>query len=182
MKIVGLDLSLTSTGLAVVDPHHGHAVDRIQTKPTDGTLAARTARLHLIVDSIHGWIAGGTADLVVIEGPALATRSAHTHDRSGLWWLVVSRLLRNDYPVAIVPPSSRAKYATGKGNSPKDAVLAAVIRRYPDADITGNDEADALILAAMGARALGYPVDELPKTHLDAMAKVAWPSTEGLAA
>lgn len=188
-RVVGLDLSLTSTGLAATGTTNGipyAAVDRITTKPTGDNIRARTARLNHIVDAVHGWVAADT-DLVVIEGPALATRSAHTHDRSGLWWLVINRLIANDHPVVIVPPSSRAKYATGKGNAAKDAVLAAVVRRYPDTDVTGNDEADALILAAMGARALGHPietggVDGLPKTHLDAMTKIAWPATEGLAA
>ena len=182
MKIVGLDLSLASTGIASVVPGAVTPVlvDRVQTKPHGDDLAARRERLSVLRRNIAAWTR--YAHLVVVEGLAYASRSPHATERAGLWWLIVDDLLARDAPVAIVPPSTRAKYATGKGNSPKDAVLAAVIRRYPDADITGNDEADALILAAMGARALGCPVDELPKTHLDAMAKVAWPNTEGLAA
>ncbi|WP_344250995.1 hypothetical protein, partial [Isoptericola hypogeus] len=93
----------------------------------------------------------------------------------GLWWLMVHRLLRNDYPVAVVAPPARAKYATGAGNAAKDKVLAAVVRRYPNVEVTGNDEADALVLAAMGARRLGHAIDDLPKNHLVAMEKVAWP-------
>lgn len=31
---------------------------------------------------------------------------------------------------------------------------------------------NALILAAIGARLTGHPIDELPKSHLDALAKV----------
>lgn len=179
MKIVGLDLSLTTTGLAAVCdddtiPRWYAVVDRIQTKPDGDELADRMRRLDEIVDGVHGWV-HDAADLVVVEGLAYASKSPHATERAGLWWLVVSRLLHNGYPVAIVSPTARAKYATGRGNAPKDAVLAAAIRRYPDVEITGNDEADALVLAAMGARALGHPVDDLPATHLDAMAKVAWP-------
>ena len=81
-------------------------------------------------------------------------------------------------PVLPVPPSCRAKYATGKGNAGKDEVLLAVARRYPHAPVGGNDEADALVLAAMGARLLGEPVeDSLPKAHLDALAKLALPTS-----
>ena len=74
-------------------------------------------------------------------------------------------------------PTARAKYGTGKGNAAKDAVLAAVIRRYPAVDVTGNDEADALILAAMGARHLGIPLElsPVPGPCLDALLKVRWP-------
>ena len=75
-----------------------------------------------------------------------------------------------------VPPSCRAKYATGKGNAGKDEVLLAASRRYPHAPIVGNDDADAVVLAAIGARLLGEPVeDSLPKTHLDALAKLTLP-------
>lgn len=179
MKIVGLDLSLASTGVAVIAGRHA-AVDRIQTKPRGDALHARRGRLADIRAHIRVWTT--STDLVVVEGLAYASRSPHATERAGLWWLIVDDLLARDAPVAIVPPSSRAKYATGKGNAGKDQVLAAAIRRYPDTNVTGNDQADALILAAMGARALEQPIDDLPKTHLDAMAKVAWPSTEGLAA
>ncbi|GMA22268.1 hypothetical protein GCM10025864_44320 [Luteimicrobium album] len=61
-------------------------------------------------------------------------------------------------------------------------MLAAVIRRHPTVDITGNDEADALILAAMGARHLGHPIDDVPATHLAAMNGGQWPDLEELAA
>jgi crossover junction endodeoxyribonuclease RuvC len=118
------------------------------------------------------------ADLVVVEGPSYASTSPHTHDRAGLWWLVVGRLLNCGHRVAIAPPSSRAKYGTGKGNAGKDLVLASVVRRYPDVEVTGNDEADALLLAAMGARRLGAPIDDLPKTHLAALSGVAWPEED----
>jgi hypothetical protein len=74
------------------------------------------------------------------------------------------------------------KYATGKGMIAKDAVLAAVVRRYVGIDVTCNDEADALILAAMGARHLGQPIeDSLPLTHLAAMDNVHWPATSNAA-
>ena len=42
------------------------------------------------------------------------------------------------------------------------------------------NQADAVALAAMGARLLGEPIeDALPKAHLDALAKLALP-TSGL--
>ncbi|PZR55260.1 hypothetical protein DNL40_02495 [Xylanimonas oleitrophica] len=182
MKVVGLDLSLTSTGVAVVwaAPRAGHLaqVDRIRTSPAGDTYPARWSRLRDIVDEAMAWVSDDT-DLVVLEGLAYASKSPHATERAGLWWMLAHRLLVNDHRLAVVTPSARAKYATGSGAAGKDTVLAAVVRRYVDVDVTGNDEADALVLAAMGARALGRPIDELPKNHLDAMAKVAWP--EGLA-
>jgi crossover junction endodeoxyribonuclease RuvC len=185
VKIVGLDLSLASTGVAVADELGVLQVGQVRTKPTGDGLIARRVRLRRIRTELRPWLVA--ADLVVIEGLAYASRSPHATERAGLWWLVVDQLLAEHVPVAVVSPTARAKYATGKGNAGKDQVLAAVVRRYPDVDVTGNDQADALVLAAMGARSLGCPIEAggitgLPKTHLDAMTKVAWTDTEGTAA
>lgn len=177
MKIVGIDLSLSSTGLAVIV--NGRAnVARHSTAPVGDDVARRHRRLLQIAGDVRSWASG--ADLVVLEGPSYASVTGHQHDRSGLWWLVVHRILGAELPLAIVPPSSRARYATGKGNSPKDAVLASVVRRYPEVDIIGNDQADALILAAMGARRLGHPIDVVPKACLTGMTGAAWPQESGL--
>jgi crossover junction endodeoxyribonuclease RuvC len=167
MKAVGLDLSLTSTGVAVATPN-GAITDRITSKP--------------VPNATH-------ADLVIIEGPSYGSTTPHQHDRAGLWWLVVADLRNLAYQVVEVPPSTRMRYATGRGNANKDDVLSAVIRRYPHVDVNGNDEADALILAAMGARHLGLPLEGkvlagpiLPLTHLAAMDAVHWPNPDRITA
>lgn len=190
MKVVGLDLSLTSSGVAMVAPVDGLGLTclplRVTSKapttarsastgkPTPPTLGQRAARLERIADSVLSYCIG--ADLVVVEQPAYSRTAGSMHDRSGLWWLVVSQLLRQSIPVAEVAPTARAKYATGNGGAGKDHVLASVVRRYADVEVSGNDEADALVLAAMGARHLGRPLEErIPATHLTAMTKVVWP-------
>lgn len=171
--VVGLDLSLTSTGYAVVGDDR-REVGTIPSKGKAGaTLIERNARLLGIVSEIVR--VTRDAELIVIEAPAYSRSNPGMHDRSGLWWITVDALLTSA-PVVEVAPSARAKYATGRGNASKDQVLAAVVRRYPDFDVTSNDEADALILAAMGRRALGQPIDDMPQAHLAGMSKVAWPT------
>lgn len=177
MKIVGLDLSLTSTGLAVIIDGTAHVL-RQSTAPAGDDVGRRHERLVHIAGNVREWCTG--ADLVVLEGPSYGSATGHQHDRSGLWWLVVHRILNAELPLAVVPPTSRARYATGKGNSGKDAVLVSVVRRYPEVNVTGNDQADALILAAMGARRLGHPIDVVPKLCLSAMKGAAWPPESGL--
>ena len=178
MKVVGVDLSLTSTGLATVDTERV-TLNRVTTSGKHGaTLLERWLRLDDIatrVTDVCG--AAHTTALVVVEGPSMGQgRQSGTHDRAGLWWLVMDRLHEAGHKVVEVPPSVRAKYATGAGNAGKDAVLAAVCRRYPHVEVTGNDVADALVLASMGARFLGAPLEGLPQTHLAAMGKVHWPA------
>jgi len=182
-RIVGLDLSLTSTGIAIVDVASGELpawkTFRVESTGHRGdTLAQRRQRLSDLAQAICAHV--GNPRLVVLEAPAFSRTVGSQHDRSGLWWLIVDILALDGVPVTEVMPSGRAKYGTGKGNAAKDAVLAAAIRRYPDADIQGNDVADAVILAAMGARHAGFPVEGngLPIPNLSAMAGVVW-TTEG---
>lgn len=185
--VVGLDLSLTGTGIAV-----GLAGEQPITTTVSSTghkgdsLAQRVTRLrglHREVFSVlEPFLFVGMATrpaLIVIEAPTYATSTGSQHDRSGLWWLLVDGFHRR-HDVAEVSPSQRAKYATGVGGGKganKDAVLAAVVRRYPDVPVSNNNEADATVLFAMGSRHLGHPIDQLPASHLAAMDAVRWPTT-----
>jgi len=174
-RVVGIDLSLASTGLAVADPD-GVRVHRVRsTGRKDATALDTSLRLGRIAEQVE--ITTGPADLAVIESPSFGSHTGSQHERGGLWWDVVRRLVDRGIPIATVSPPSRAKYATGKGNAGKDEVLAAVVRRYPAVDVTGNDVADAVVLAAMGCRWLGQPIDDLPKVNLAAMDGAKWPAT-----
>lgn len=180
MISIGIDPSLTRTAVARIDD------DRtilLHDRPTSGQagapLSARLTRLLGIVDWTQELFENGAPVLWTIEGPSMNQRNAASaHDRSGLWWLITNVLVGFGYGLpVIVEPKVRAKYATGKGNAGKDEVLAAVVRRYPQAPVANNDQADALILAAIGARLAGKPVEnELPKTHLAALDKIKLPT------
>ncbi|MBN8883469.1 MAG: crossover junction endodeoxyribonuclease RuvC [Salana multivorans] len=175
-RIVGIDPSLTSTGVAVIDRTTGIQLHRVQSKGRKtATLPERDHRLADLANRIYTHVTG--ADLVVIESPAYSNSLGSMHDRSGLWWLLVRHLHADHVPVLEVPPTVRAKYATGRGNAGKDEVLAAVIRRYPHTNVTGNDVADALTLAAIGARLTGWPLEPtLPQTSLTALTKLHHPN------
>ena len=174
-RVIGIDLSMTSTGLAVIA--NGVIVTRtVKSKPDAGTLRSFLARSALVAKQIDQAVMFTPNDLVVIEGMAFAAKSASLDKIHAHWWKVVETIceLVDQEPV-VITSGQRCKYSTGKGNSKKDIVLAAVIKRYPQADPAGNDEADAVIFAAMGARHLGHPVEEsLPLVNLDAMEAVRW--------
>lgn len=173
-RIVGIDPSLTGTGIAIITDGQV-ALHTLTSKGAAGdTLAQRRLRISRLRRAIEGVIYPGV-DLLVIEAPAFSRTAGHMHDRSGLWWMLVDTALSSYVPVAEVTPTTRARYATGKGNASKDAVLLAVARRYPHIEVGNNNEADALVLGAMGARWLGQPIDHLPLAQAEAIAKVAWP-------
>jgi len=172
---MGIDLSLTSTGVAVAGSQAVPIVFTVGSKGHAGdSLASRRYRLGQIAYRLEQEAKFNVPDMIVVEGPSMNSRFGHPHDRSGLWWLVVYQL-GGTWPIVEVSPSQRTLYATGKGNAPKDRVLTDVVRRYPDVQVTDNNEADALLLAAMGMRYLGEPLEpSLPKPHLAALEKVRW--------
>jgi crossover junction endodeoxyribonuclease RuvC len=123
MSIVGIDLSLSSTGVALVDSTNV-ATWRIQSTGTKtDTLAERAQRVITISNTIMQHIPTDV-QLVVIEGPSLGqARQAGEHLRAGLWWHLAASLYLQGHPVVEVPPATLKLYATGRGNSAKDQVL-----------------------------------------------------------
>ncbi|MDN5688231.1 MAG: hypothetical protein L0G94_16370, partial [Brachybacterium sp.] len=80
-------------------------------------------------------------------------------------------------PVVEVSPPSRMMYATGKGNAGKDLVLVTTAATYKQAEVTGNDVADAVVIAAMISRLAGQPIElrQPAQTKLKALAKIKMP-------
>ncbi|WP_439947244.1 hypothetical protein [Streptomyces sp. BBFR109] len=174
-RVAGLDISLTGTGIATLG-----GTTRIPTtgRRRDSILQRRTRMKH-ILDTVLTEV--GDVDLACVEGPSHHSVGGSVWDRGGLWWLIVDGLCARDIPVAVIPPMSRAKYATGNGGSRKAAVLDAARQRY-GAILDTDDEADALILRAMGFDWLGQPLTEVPAGHRAALAGCQWPDREAVAA
>jgi crossover junction endodeoxyribonuclease RuvC len=173
---VGIDVSLTRTGVAYVgDPLDGGIETFHFGRPgkRNESLAMRLERLESIVDGVRGSLSEHMEwpRLACIEDVAFGTPGGSTTDRAALWWMLVQMLTREKIPVLAINVSKVKIYATGRGNKhEKDEVMLAIVRRYPDAPIQNNDEADATALAAIGARLLGRPYESaLPQTHLRAM-------------
>jgi Holliday junction resolvasome RuvABC endonuclease subunit len=169
MRVLGLDPSLTGTGIAY--PDGSTAV--VTTKPCGDTLAARHQRLDYIVSAALS--AAHHVDVAVIESPSLGqARQGGTLDRNGLWWLIVHYLTGNEVQVVDVAPATLKKYATGKGNATKPDMRMALFQRFAR-DVRDDNEADALWLRALGMHLAGQPLVDLPQVNLSALAKVAWP-------
>ncbi len=188
MKVMGIDLSLTSTGIAYVED--GALADTWRVRSAGSkkaNLADRQYRLDRIRSEVFEVASAVGHDLFVVEAPSFGSSTGSQHDRSGLWWLVVDMLLDiGRGRVATVPPTTRALYATGKGNADKRAVFEAITANVPGkaaAEVAalgwrqGNDMADAMVLAAMGASHLGEPIQNtIPHDRMDeALRGVEWP-------
>lgn len=174
MIITGLDLSLTGTGICRANS------DDVTASTVKCPKLTGNERLNFILDRCIRMTAG--ADLVVIEGPAYSKQSGQQghHERAGLWWLVVHALWREEIPYVTITPGGLKKYATGSGAASKDAVLIATMKRYGHiVDVADNNQADAVILAAMAADHYGEPLAKVPALNAKALAKIEWPELPG---
>jgi crossover junction endodeoxyribonuclease RuvC len=176
MTVIGLDLSLTSTGVAVAEA--GRIVHTQAVKSTGkrgDALTERERRIYDIVNRVQAAVLRHDARLVVIEAPSFGSVGGSAHDRSGLWWGIVRMLGLRNIPVAQVAPTQRAKYATGNGRAEKKVVHAEAKELYGLLSACTDDEGDAAILAAIGSRYLGEPCEPDSDYRLELVKTLTWP-------
>ena len=177
MSVVGIDPSLAATGLAIIDP--GVEVFTLGRKGFEGDgWVERSDRIVGQVRRVAAHIPPAGVDLVVMESMPQGMKNPMPSfgDRWAVWWGVYSTLRGRGLPVAVVQPTTRAKWATGSGTAKKAVVLAAVREQWPDVRIRDDNQADALTLAAMGALHLGWPLPfEIKDRHVGALDVVEWP-------
>jgi len=171
VKVIGLDISLRATGIAVItDVPFMARTDVYRTAPDDGTLAGRRNRIADIARAVLPMCAG--ADLVAVEGPSYHSVGGKSHDRSGLWWGIVGALA---VPVVEIPPTVRMLWACGKGKADKGDVMNSIRVIWPGVAVADHNAADALVLATMASQRVGLLRYALPH-HAQAGRSVHWPA------
>ena len=164
-NLMGLDLSLTSTGYSCGD--------------VNGVIASKftgVERLIEISENIIKTILNLNVDIVLIEGYSFASRSGQAFSIGELGGVVRVAIKKIDKPYIEIPPTCRAKFATGRGNASKNEVISAISARTgivwgnPGAD----DKCDAWILEQMGLSYLGLSEHKWPDVNLSALEKVDW--------
>lgn len=191
MRIIGIDPSLSSTGLAFAVP----AWDRLdlrtiggEAEADDDPLEARVDRVARIsrrfdqhLDEFDQDTAAAGPLLLVIETRDFQTKTREAGkatDRAGLWLqlMLVGRLY-GAHLVGVAPTTLKV-YATNDGRASKVAVQEAVQARY-GVSCRNGDEADALTLAAMAADVYGCPLAPAPDRHRRSLIKPVWPKVPG---
>ncbi|MEV7770469.1 hypothetical protein [Kitasatospora sp. NPDC086791] len=173
--VVGLDTSLTATGIAsslgwCETIGHTDKKNPITKLPHHERITAMRKVSAAVLLNL------GRPDLVVMETPALSRTGGGSHERGWLWWRLYEYLTDSEIPVALMDPRQRMLYATGKGAATKSAVVDAVARRWP-AWATGGDDnqADAVVLMAAGRDYLDHPIAVMPAANRAALTRAVWP-------
>jgi Holliday junction resolvasome RuvABC endonuclease subunit len=186
MRILGIDTSLTGTGLAMIDvldmeddnPLAAYIAQTATAKapgPTkDKSKAAMVHRVEALLAQIDAVFTDGEEpiDAVGIEGLAYSAGNASAWVLAWVWGETIRLCVKHKKPLTVVATSARAKYATGKGNAGKDEVLLAASKAFPHAGITDNNQADALIVGAVVCHQLGYPILPVTQYRLDVLPKL----------
>lgn len=171
--VVGLDLSLTATGLVVWDGERILRRRRYKTFPvTPGEGLKEAPRGQLAQDRFKGddderieWLRKKIAmnirkfkpSIVVIESKHFAAKgSAKKVDE--LQGVVKNHLLRKDMIYVLVAPPTLKKFATGDARASKMEMIVAA-KKF-DRTLGTDDEADALHLARIGIEQFDALIDK----------------------
>lgn len=164
LRVLGLDLSLTATGVCLTD---GTALT-LKTRQKDGD-----RRLVVIADALTSMIGdGSTVDLAVVEDlPQNSFAAKHVGMVHGV---VRAALCRADIPYVLVTAATLKAFATGKGSGDKTPMAMAAYKRA-SVEFGDDNQCDAWWLRAAGLDWYGQPEFELPKAQRERLAKAVWP-------
>lgn len=184
--VVGIDLSLTSAGIAILRDGKPIQITHVGHKGRDGASYQNRSRrvrsqcqtvLRVLDPPLHprpAWIIS-TIDLAVIEGPSYGSQFGHEFDRAALWHGVYGALEARGVPIAVIAPNTLKLWFTGDGAASKQRMTDTAMARFVE-PISTHDEADAIGAAVAGAYWLGDPIPFEPsQRQREALDKVQWP-------
>lgn len=144
---VGLDLSLTGTGLIVLDQDACIIEQRlIKTKKSD--FKNEEERFVYIIDQLSFIPNIIRLQKVYIEGPSFASKGQSILQMGALNFLVRVFLYRKDIEFKIIPPKTLKKFHCGFGNTKKEDVIDKV-KETLGVQFDDHNLADAYGLARM---------------------------------
>lgn len=165
MITVGLDLSLTHTGYAIVkDDGTVLASGVIKSKPVGDKPLAETQRIVKIaedvMEKIDELLPGVDPNLVVIEGLAFGARGTSLVQLAGLNYLTRILLAEFEWKFIIVQATTLKKFITQRGNAEKDLMMMSIFKDY-GFESQDNNQGDAYGLSVCGLAVLGKPLKKL---------------------
>jgi Holliday junction resolvasome RuvABC endonuclease subunit len=160
VKVLGLDLSITGTGLA-------HTAEGDACTHLIKTRAKGDARL-LEIRKVIQELAPG-AELALIEAPT--ARSASSVITGMVHGIVRAELISLGIPYGTLMPGSLKKYATGRGTGDKVPMAIAALKRA-GREFADDNQCDAWWLWVAANDHLGQPPFALPAVNRESLTKI----------
>lgn len=169
-EVVGIDPSLTSTGVAI---RNETFVVQSKAKGMERLAEIRDAVLSELIELQR---CSDEPVVVMVEGYAFAKRTSHAHAQGELGGVLRLSWHEHGFAFVEVPPTCRAKFATGKGNASKSESISSVSARTQQvwSGSGADDECDAWILQEMGLCYLEKPRYDWPERNQTALLKIGW--------
>lgn len=152
VTILGIDPSLTNTGLCWGDGPDGYETECLKFKPNKGfsgrELYSRMTRIDSLTDQARNIFNKTQPAVAMIESYSFASRNGGEYlgEYGGL---LRHSLIRWAQQVIEVAPTAVKKFATGKGNAKKEVIIGHVQKRW-GVLFENSDEADAYVLYRIG--------------------------------
>lgn len=167
--VIGIDPSLTSTGVVVIED--GVVIEQraILSRPSkEKTPTDEAVRLMKIRDAIRDLVMmDKKPDIVLVEGLAFTARNTSALVQlAGLNYYIREILIQAKIPFVIVSPTSLKKFATGKGNVDKNVIMMEVYKRW-EFSPENSDVSDAFVLAQIGLALCREPSLPLIKPQME---------------
>ena len=150
MLSLGIDPSTTATGVVLLQSSDGRLPTLVLEREINCKTETGVTRSRRMVLEIMEVIHAHKPDKIVVEGYSLNMKKASSViplvELGGLlrFMLVIDDLSWFDPRAGEVK-----KFATGKGNTPKDKIMMFVLKRWAHESFS-NNTADAYVLACMG--------------------------------
>jgi crossover junction endodeoxyribonuclease RuvC len=146
MNFVGLDLSLSSSGLVVLTEDCNILSQKLISSPTKESIEYR---ISYIASQIFSEIKQYEPHIICIEGLSFGSHGQSVLDLAGLNLFVRTCLYNESKKFYVISPTTLKKYVTGTGKAKKELMLLKVYKKF-GVEFESSDLCDAYTLSRYG--------------------------------
>lgn len=163
---MGLDLSLTSSGIGILMPGEFRSY-RLKTANLRGLHRLKSIADHIALRALELQPLA-----TVIEGYSFSSMHSHAHALGELGGIVKLSLAVGGHQTFTAPPTTVKKIITGKGNCKgKGPIMLALFKQF-GLEISQDDQADGAALACIAGMVHGGFTPRLTKDQAAGLTKV----------
>jgi len=139
MVFMGIDQSLTSTGICIYDcAYHWSMIESKKTKDTKSPTIDYTRRLMDITKEVEDKIKEFNVEVIAIEGMSFGSQGRTIFELGGLSHILRAKFIELNIPFVVIPPTTLKKFWFGKGNAKKEEMVEEAMKRGFQIPFTKN--------------------------------------------